>query len=370
MSRQAKTVLHLLSNRWNSAITEYALSAARALEMQGWKTIFSPLAGSPAEIRARKMNLFVRPLNDFTLLRVSDFNALLKETNPDLIITYGGPENSLAWMARVRSRKIHVVRFRGCDFPVRNSSIGNFLAKKRHSMAHKHCDLILTPSRKISTILQPISPCPVETAILGIDSEKFYRQDDDAPRTKDILILGRFDPVKGHREFFKFFAEFLKNWDVSEWRPRLRVIGEPKNISISQMHQFATECGLRPGLDIELTTDHLDNIGSVMNGALAGIIPSIGSEIICRVAEEFLLCGTPIAVSGAGSLSEVLCDPDFGFTWEKLLEDSTGVRMARFLKVAASETTAKRDQRAKRAHQVFSYEAMGTRLQTILGSIP
>jgi hypothetical protein len=38
-----RVVWILCSNRWNSAITEYALSAARALKLSGWSVFFSGL---------------------------------------------------------------------------------------------------------------------------------------------------------------------------------------------------------------------------------------------------------------------------------------------------------------------------------------
>src|SRR5690606_765274 len=69
MSR-APRCWHLISNRWNSAITEYALNAARALSLKGADNLFSPLAGSPAEERAREYDLRVATFARFDPMSV------------------------------------------------------------------------------------------------------------------------------------------------------------------------------------------------------------------------------------------------------------------------------------------------------------
>ena len=42
------------------------------------------------------------------------------------------------------------------------------------------------------------------------------------------------------------------------------------------------------------------------------MVSSIGSEVICRVSEEFLLSGVPVVLNDVGSLSECLIHENFG----------------------------------------------------------
>src|SRR5690606_16517380 len=94
MTRPAR-VWHLISNRWNSAITEYALSAARSLALCGVENLFSPIAASPAEKRAKQLDLDVRTFPGFNLSAVPLGRRIFNEYSPDVIVTYGGPESFL-----------------------------------------------------------------------------------------------------------------------------------------------------------------------------------------------------------------------------------------------------------------------------------
>jgi hypothetical protein len=146
----------------------------------------------------------------------------------------------------------------------------------------------------------------------------------------------------------------------------LHIIGEPANLSVVQVKKFVEEAGLVLDRDVLITANRVENIADVLSTAVAGIIPSVGSEIICRVAEEFLLCGTPVAVSGVGSLDEVLKLPGFGVSWRETLEDQSASQIAHFIKSAYAETPETRKARATDAKKLFSYETMGIRFSEVL----
>ena len=64
----SRIVWHLVSNRWNSAVTEFAISAARALEGLGYQNIISPKNQSPAHNLALRHDFLLKPLEDFKTL--------------------------------------------------------------------------------------------------------------------------------------------------------------------------------------------------------------------------------------------------------------------------------------------------------------
>jgi len=366
LTTPSKTALHLLSNRWNSAITEYALSTARALRLQGWHCVFAPLAGSPAEARSRATTkletaLDVQPMPRFSAGALFDLTKILQDTKPQLIVAYGGPENLLTRVARRIVPGVKIVRFRGHEVPE-----GQLFFKERHRVSHSHCDFILTPADFLTNLLRPVSSCPVETVPLGIDTDRFHYSNVETPRSRDVVILGRLDPVKGHRDFMGKFATLLRKGPDLGWRPRLHIIGEPANLSVVQLQNFAVDAGLSLETDVLITATRVENIAEVMAKAVAGIIPSLGSEIICRVAEEFLLCGTPIAVSGVGSLDEVLMEPGFGVSWKGQSELEVTRTLSDFIKSSFAETAEARRSRAARAKDLFSYESMGIRITEIM----
>jgi len=356
-----RTALHLLSNRWNSAITEYALSAAMALKGQGWRCVFSPLGDSPAESRSVGLGLETKSVPRYSAGGVLEVSKLLQDVKPDVIMTYGGPETLLARIGRRLNPGVKVVRFRGHEVPE-----GQLFFKERHRLSHSHCDLIVTPASFLTEILRPASTCPVETVTLGVDAEKYRCRDFDVSRSRDVVILGRLDPVKGHKEFMKTFATILRAWSEPSWRPRLHIIGEPANLSVLHLQQSAAEAGLRLESELKISPVRVANISEILSTAVAGVVSSIGSEIICRVAEEFLMCGTPIAVSGAGSLNEVLAEPGFGISWSGWSDSQTAETLDGFFKSSFGEAPATRKLRADQARRHFSYEAMGQRLISLI----
>ncbi len=58
--------------------------------------------------------------------------------------------------------------------------------------------------------------------------------------------------------------------------------------------------------DITIITGKVDDITGIMNASDLGVISSLGSEAVCRVAMEFMACGVPVISSNAGVLPEML----------------------------------------------------------------
>ena len=96
------------------------------------------------------------------------------------------------------------------------------------------------------------------------------------------------------------------------------------------------------------------------------MVSSIGSEIICRVAEEFLCCGTPVFVSGVGSLPEVLISEDMGLSYGGLESSVAAQKMTQKLLNYSVETRQQRLDRGIRAKDAFSLAVMGQRLEDFI----
>ena len=96
-----------------------------------------------------------------------------------------------------------------------------------------------------------------------------------------------------------------------------------------------------------------------------GVVCSLGSEVICRVAQEFLLCGAPIAVSGVGALKEVLRSKSFGIHYGNLsLSDSADLIREQLYR-GWQETAETRKKRAELSREHFSFERMGCDLDKV-----
>lgn len=350
----ALKVWHLCSNRWNSAITEYALSAARAMQMVGYTSRLGMLAGSPGAERAVAAGVAVDLAPGFGLAHIKTWRAAAAKFDPDIVITYGGPETTLLPMLPLR-RETTLWRFRGQD--VEGSSL---IAQSKFYVAHRRVDALLAPSDMAAQRLRLLTTSkPIYVVPLGIDATRFKPSATTARR--DIVILGRLDPIKGHARALALFKQVLA---LGEPKPRLHIIGKEQNLSVSDLEGIRAKLGLTDA-DVKITATRIENVEQVLADAALGWVPSLGSEIICRVAEEFLLCGTPVVVSGAGSLANVLFD-EAGAHYRGLTDSQTAELVKRWWLQSLVETPAAKQGRAEHARQLFSLASMGKLLAELI----
>ena len=348
---------HLSSNRWNSAITEYALSTARALQSLGHAGVFFPLDGSPAHKRIRTLLTF-HPMPDFTLMRLPILLARFLRERPEAIFCYGGVETVLA-LALKRLTGVKVVRFRGQE----TKGFGSF-NQLRQRWSHRGVDFVLSPSDLISGELRRLGlKNPIVTVPLGCDQQRYWH----VPKVSrdgraQLLVFGRFDPVKGHLPMIERTAEILRVWGNQPQKPQLHIVGEPANVSAADLVRAVERVGLVIDDDVRITTGRVEDVAALMSGSTLGVVPSLGSEIICRVAEEFLLCGTPVAVSAAGSLPEVVF-PGAGFCFGAKSEIETVQSFIEWIRTSLAESEEDKLARAAAAVQRFSLPAMAAGLQ-------
>lgn len=351
----SSVVWHVSSNRWNSAITEYALSCARALGGAGYRSVFSPTRGSPAERRALEYGLETRSFDGFGVGAMPAFWRMAGEIRPDVLITYGGTETSLATACKGMGRRFRLIRFRGQSMPA-----NRLVARWRHRVGNAGVDAYLAPGAILAAEMAPfVGQTPVRPVILGVDTAKFFHTSrfPGVVERPEALVVGRFDPIKGHAVMARVFRGVLDRWPESSPRPLLRVIGEEANLKLEDLTRSALDAGLRMDRDFTIERTRHPDIAGAMTRATVGCVPSLGSEIICRVAQEFLLCGTPVAVSGVGSLDEVLF-PTAGMTFRGLSEESRSERLRDLMWNAWNESPAMRRSRAEAAAELFSFKAM------------
>jgi glycosyltransferase involved in cell wall biosynthesis len=363
VTRHRRGTLWLLSsNRWNSAVTEYALSAALAARIAGYYVVFTPLAGSPAERRAREHGLVVSPLEHFGLTAAPAAARLAKTLQPQCLMTFGGPESFLAQLPPVR-RRARVVRFRGQD---KDLTGGSPLA---HRWSHRAVDLVVAPSERVAEHVRNLNGdgVRVETVPLGIDATRFARVSGaaSADERPQVVVLGRFDPVKGHAAALDLWRRMPVAASM-KLRPQLHLVGEPANLSTAALEALVAERGLVLGNDVRITAQRIEDVPRLLSRAAVGLVPSIGSEVIGRVAEEFLLCGTPVFVSGVGSLAEVVAFEGAGRSYGGDALDDAAAWLSHWIVTSAAESETEKSARADAARAHFSLQTMAARLWPLL----
>lgn len=349
---------HVISNRWNSAVTEYALSCAQACRQLGWQSVISPLKGSPCERRAREAQLETRAFKGFGPAALAKFLLTFRSVSPTHIFVYGGQETTLALCLPAGPR---VIRFRGQDQDMKR--LPSPLARK---VAESRLDALLFPNEALAERFRPGASIPTAAVTLGCDANRFQARGlwkDQA--SHEILCVGRFDPVKGHQRLFHIFS-LAKN--IAEQSMMLRIIGEPANISVQELRAMAAAKGLVESKDYVLQNERVPNLAHFMERAAVGVIPSLDSEVICRVGEEFLLCGTPLCVSGAGALDELLF-AGAGLSYAGKEDHDAAGLLALVFDRSIQESAETRKARALQARQRFSLEAMATSLSAYLSQL-
>lgn len=350
----------LCSNRWNSAITEYALSCAQALRFRSWEVFYSPLAETPGARRAAALGLSGRAFASFGIRALPELWREAARLQPDLVLLFGGRETFLVRFLG----SVPKVRFRGQD-----SDAMVPLTPTRTRLSMSHCQALLTPARLIEErFAQVMQPKPVHQVMLGLDPARYALQAEAwRPSERPLLrILGRLDPIKGQREFFPLYRRLLSLWPASEPEPLLEVVGLPANLSEEDLRSAARAAGLREGRDWRLRAEKVEDLRSLLASTHLGLISSLGSEIICRVAAEFLMAGCPILVSGVGALEECLFSESAGASYRGLSEDAVVALLARWLLRSFHEGVGQKAERSRAAVERFSLATMGQVLDLTL----
>lgn len=130
-----------------------------------------------------------------------------------------------------------------------------------------------------------------------------YRREWQIPPEAQVLaIVGRLGRVKGHHLLFQSFQQLLAlcpqtillviHTHLEKDRPELLLL-----------QAYAAILGISSSIRF---IGPREDIASIMKFADIGVVSSIDSEVICRVATEFFSQGTPVVALPTGCLPEII----------------------------------------------------------------
>lgn len=308
--------------RWWNAEAAYAAILARELLNAGHKVWVLTLPNSLNETKLRNWNLPIItdiPLsssNPWQLWRAYQrLKSLIEEQKIQIVNAHRSEGFPLLVLLRQQLKSFSLIRTRGTTRPLRD----HWLNRRLHEdwiesvivpaqvIASQLRQVLNLPPERLHVIYYPVNP-----STIGVKGESEAQQSRlecldrlGIPKHCRVIgIVGRIRPVKGQRILLKSFVALRKrfpdivllmlyrdtNETEAEWQGLLQDLVE------SNLLQSVYLYGYR------------EDVLEIMRHTDIGVVSSVDSEVICRVAVEFFSVGTPVVAFPTGALPEIIQD--------------------------------------------------------------
>ena len=327
--------------RWWNAEAAYAATLARELLNAGHKVWVLTLPNSLNETKLRNWNLPIItdiPLsssNPWRLWRAYQrLQSLIEEQQIQIVNAHRSEGFPLLVLLRQRLKSFALIRTRGTTRPLRD----HWVNRKLHE---DWIEAVIVPAQVIASQLRQVLNLPPErlqviyypanSSLIDSQGESEAQQSrlecldrlGIPEHCRVIGIVGRIRPVKGQRILLKSFVALRKHFpDIvllilyrdtneteAEWQGLLQDLAE------SNLQQNVYLYGYR------------EDVLEIMRHTDIGVVSSVDSEVICRVAVEFFSVGTPVVAFPTGALPEIVQD---GFTG-RIAKDKSAEALAEIL---------------------------------------
>jgi glycosyltransferase involved in cell wall biosynthesis len=312
----------LINVRWYNACAYYAVTLSYALKRRGHRVIVAGDPKSPPLLEARNLGLevyedlylsYASPwMIVYNVKRMAD---LVKRENIHIINAHRGEGHLVAALYKyISKRNIPLIRTRGDARPPDDNFFDRYLNNKLTD------GIIVTAGSLKRGYLQDLKTRPDKVSMInsGID-EDFFRPRPPDRRWKhrlridedDLVVgmLGRLSPVKGHRYFIQAAEIVLGK------TPKVKFViaGEDAQIKASELQLVVRKSNLENDFRFVGEIEDVREIISIFD---LGVVASVGSETICRVAQEFMAMGKPVVGTFVNAIPEVIKNGVNGFVVE------------------------------------------------------
>jgi len=305
-------VTHIINVRWYNATAWYATTLADISNRNGEEHIILSIPEAPVLDVATKLGIKNFAFNFNTnnpikiIKTIIDFEYFLKSHKVDIIIAHRG---EFFWYFALRKylgkTPQYLIRIRGDN----RRPTSDILSRWFHNTI---TDAIIVTASKIRRYFLDNLKTPTNKLHLivgGVNHDIFFNDQikRETIRTEFgysdtdyvIAVIGRFDPVKGHKIFFQAMGEIYKN----NSKLKLLLVGFPENISCVEIMLMAKDNGVE---SITTITGRRDDIPSIINAIDLGVVSSIDSETIARVAFEIMATEKDIIAADIGVLPDII----------------------------------------------------------------
>jgi glycosyltransferase involved in cell wall biosynthesis len=268
--------------------------------------------GSPPLTKASRMGLEIYPdlflsytspwMIIYNIKRMVD---LVREEGIEVVNPHRGEAHLVAALAKgFYRREVPLVRSRGAAWLPKNNVFNRYLNGR-------FTDKIITSSGVLKRSYLEKMHLPEEKVVnipLGIDHCFFSpRADTDRWREKlgikdkDLVvgILGRLSPVKGHQYFIKSAEHVLKKVPQAVFL----ICGEDAQLAARELKEQVEQMNMGERFRF---VGRIKDVREMISLFDVGVISSVGSETICRVALEYMSMGKPVVGTRLNAVPEVV----------------------------------------------------------------
>jgi len=307
-----ESILLSINVRWWNAEAAYAINLARALINDKKKVQVIVNRNSPAHQKAIQYNIPV--ITDISLDSVSPMMqlknlrkvlSLIDRENIQVINSFKSNGSFIFSIAKKLRPHICYFKTRGEARPPRKNWINNYL------YGPKACDGLIAVGRQVKKWLTQLSLEGQKIRIihygdsaalseLPVDKDQIKQKFNLPLDSKILALIGRNQRVKGHMILLEAFK-------------KLRHPSSHLVFLIKDLNEFPEELA---EIKMYIKNNYLDakvtilgfqeDIGSLMSCIDVGVIPSLSSEVNCRVAVEFFSGSIPVVAFPTGTLPDII----------------------------------------------------------------
>jgi heptosyltransferase-3 len=307
------SVLITITCPWWNAAAFIAIGLASGLKTRGHRVWVMGRANTPALEKARDLGLetialplhFKNPVSLFK--NIQQIKSILEKLPITLVNAHCPMGHSQVAAALVgMGRNTPLIRT-VCDPRLPKGNLVNrWLHLKRTDAVVVTCE----PSKRRYIESFPDLENKVFVIPGGIDPTPFLQIERTETNYENqeiwVGVISRLSPVKGHDIFLRAAAI------VSKQAPKVRFLisGEAAQLNLDDLRRQAELLGIADRVRIQ---SRVNDVKELLKKLHLGVVSSVGSETMCRIALEMMASGLPVVGTSVNAVGETIQDGVTGF---------------------------------------------------------